>query len=641
MLYLNSTQDNNMNRKQLAILMAAMLCSPGLHAEEASTGYVGDEVVVSATKTLNSISNAGGSSVTVINAAEIKNSGKPTVGEVIKGTPGVDIVATGGLGTSTSVFMRGADSKNVLVLVDGVPFNDPSDANGAANIANLTVDNIERIEIVRGPVSVLYGSHATAGIINIITKQGKGKPEFTIGAEGGAYGTWKAYGSATGKVDAFRYSVNLARLKSDGFSIVDQRNPLILHPANTADKDGYSNTSLSTNLGYQLSKNVDLSSVLRYADASADLDGSYKYTDSKELAGRVALRVNTDPVTNTLYYNYSSKDRRYYDNSSLKTATYKGYVNEVGWQADAALTSNNTVTVGADIQNEKMDNWSAASSYAPASAINKSADLKSVFVQDQWHVSDFSLVAGLRYDDHQQFGGKTTYRVAPSYKFGDTLLKFSYGTGFRAPSLYELYNPVSGNSMLNPETSKGWDAGLEQRLSANFKLGSTYFRTDYTDLISWVLTDPLTYEGKYFQVSGFTKTRGVESFIEWKPASSVFLTLSHTYTEIDAISPVSEARRPKNKIGLSGSWKVTPKLTLNTRMDWVGKRKEVYAVDLNATPVTELDSYFVTNVSASYKLQPNVELYCRIDNLFDEYYEQAWSYATPGRSAYAGVKVGF
>ncbi|MEI7749203.1 MAG: TonB-dependent receptor [Chlorobiaceae bacterium] len=630
-----------MNKKVILVVMAGLLCSKGLLAEEQPRSFVGEEVVVSATKTLNSIVDAGGSSVTVVTAEEIRKSGKSTVEEVITGTLGIDVVSNGGLGTQTSIFMRGADAKNVLVLVDGVPFNDPSDPNGAANIANLTVDNIERIEIVRGPVSVLYGSHATAGIINIITKQGKGKPEFTIGAEGGAYGTWKAYGNAMGKIDAFRYSVNLARLKSDGFSNVDQRNPLIMHPAITADKDGYRNTTLSTNLGYQLSKNVDLSNVLRYADASADLDGSYKYTDSKELAGRVALRVNTDPVTNTLYYNYSSKDRQYYDNSALKTATYKGYVNEVGWQADAALTSNNTVTVGADIQNEKMDNWSAASIYAPASAINKSADLKSVFVQDQWHVSDFNLVAGLRYDDHQLFGGKTTYRVAPSFKFGDTLLKFSYGTGFRAPSLYELYNPVSGNSMLNPETSKGWDAGLEQRLSDNFKLGSTYFRTDYTDLISWVLTDPATYDGKYFQVSGITKTCGVESFIEWNPASSAFLTLSHTYTEIDAISPVSEARRPKHKIGISGSWKVTPKVTLNTKMDWVGKRKEVYAFDLNGNPVTSLDSYFLANVSASYKLKPNVELYGRIDNVFDKYYEEVWSCATPGRSAYAGVKVTF
>ncbi|MEI7824615.1 MAG: TonB-dependent receptor [Chlorobiaceae bacterium] len=622
-----------MNKKVFLVVMAGLLSSRGLLAEEQPKSYAGEEMVVSATKTLNSIADAGGSSVTVITAEEIRKSGKPTVDEVIKGTPGIDIVANGGLGTQTRIFMRGADAKNVLVLVDGVPFNDPSDANGAANISNLTVDNIERIEIVRGPVSVLYGSNATAGIINIITKQGNGKPEFTLGAEGGAYGTWKVYGSATGKIDAFRYTVNLARLKSDGFSIVDQRNPLILHPANKADNDGYSNTTLSTSLGYQISKNVDLSGVLRYSDASADLDGTYKYTNSKELSGRVALRINTQPVTNTFYYNYSDKDRQYFNNASIKASAYKGFVNEFGWQGDLAVTSNNTVTAGFNYQNERIDIWTPA-------ALDTDVDLKSVFVQDQWHIEGIDLVAGLRHDDHELFGGKTTWRIAPSYKFGDTTLKCSYGTGFRAPALYELYGPY-GNSQLKPETSKGWDAGIEQRLSANFKIGSTYFRTDYTDIISWVLTDPLTYDGKYFQVVGVTKTRGVESFIEWKPAPSAFLTLSHTYTEIDAISPVSEAWRPKNKIGLSGSWKVTPKLTLNTKMDWVGKRKEVYGFDKDGNSVTSLDSYFLANISASYKLQPNVELYGRIDNVFDKYYEEVWSYATPGRSAYAGIKVNF
>ena len=622
-----------MNKKVFLVVMAAILSSRGLLADEQPMSFTGEEMVVSATKTLNSIADAGGSSVTVITAEEIKQSGMPTVEEVIKGTVGIDVVSNGGLGTNTSIFMRGADAKNVLVLVDGVPFNDPSDANGAANIANLTVDSVERIEIVRGPVSVLYGSHATAGIINIIMKQGKSKPEFTVGAEGGAYGTWKAYGSATGKIDAFRYSVNLARLKSDGFSIVDQRNPLILYPASTADNDGYSNTTLSTNLGYQFSKNVDLSSVLRYTDASVDLDGTYKYTDSKELSGRVALRVKTDPVTSTFYYNYSDKDRKYYQNNSVLATTYKGYVNEFGWQGDLTLASNNIITAGLNYQNERIDIWTPA-------VVDTDVDLKSVFVQEQWHIEGIDLVAGLRHDDHDLFGGKTTWRIAPSYKFEDTTLKCSYGTGFRAPTLYELYGSY-GNYQLKPETSKGWDAGIEQKLSANFKLGATYFRTDYTDLISWVLTDPMTYDGQYFQVPGVTKTCGVESFIEWKPASSAFLTLSHTYTEIDAISAVSEARRPRNKIGLLASWKVIPKLTLNTKMDWVGMRKEVYAYDLNGNPVTSLDSYFLANVSASYKLNPHVELYGRIDNVLDTWYEEAWAYATPGRSAYAGIKVNF
>jgi len=614
-----------MNKRTLAIVMAAMLGSTGAQAEEAANSYLGQEVVVSATRTLNSVADAGGSSVTVITAEEIKQSGEPTVEEVIKGTPGIDVVSNGGLGTTTSIFMRGADAKNVLVLMDGVPLNDPSAIGGAADISNLTVDNIERIEIVRGPVSVLYGSHATAGVINIITKQGSGKPAFTLGAEGGAYGTWKVNGGASGKIDAFRYSVNLARLRSNGFSIVDERNPDISHPAATADKDGYSNTTISTNLGYQFSDNVDLSSVLRYIDASVDLDGTYKYTDSKELAGRLALRVKTEPVTSTFYYNYSSKDRKYYNNSSALASAYKGYVNEFGWQGDIAVASNNTVTVGANLQNERINNQLP-------SVLDKNVDLKSVFIQDQWHIEGVNLVAGVRHDDHELFGGETTWRVAPSYRIGDTTLKCSYGTGFRAPTLYELYGPY-GNSQLRPETNKGWDAGIEQRVADNFKLGATYFHTDYTDLIDWILTDPATFDGQYFQVAGVTKTRGVESFIEWQPLDSLSLNMNYTYTYTKDAEGEQLARRPKHKASVLASWKANSRLTLTGNAQWVGKRIDTYAPD------KKLGSYFLTNISASYKLNPNVELYGRIDNLFDEYYELAWSYATPGRSAYAGVKV--
>lgn len=614
-----------MNKRTLAILMAAMLASPTLHADETSPDYLGQEVVVSATRTLNSIADAGGSSVTVITAKEIKDSGKSTVEEVIKGTPGIDVVSNGGLGTTTSILMRGADAKNVLVLLDGVPFNDPSAIGGAADIANLTVDNIERIEIVRGPVSVLYGSNATAGVINIITKQGTGKPKVTLGTEGGAYGTWKAYGAASGSVDRFRYSLNIARLTSDGFSIVDERNPDISHPASTADNDGYRNTTLSTNLGYQLGKNVDLSSVLRYTDASVDLDGTYKYADSKELSGRVALRVKTDPLTSTFYYNYSTKDRNYYNDSSVKTTTYKGYVNEFGWQGDVAVASNNTLTAGLNYQNEAIDIWTPT-------VVDTDVDLKSVFIQDQWHIKGIDLVAGVRHDDHEMFGGKTTYRIAPSYRIGNTTLKCSYGTGFRAPTLYELYGPY-GNTGLKPETSKGWDAGIEQRLSGSFTVGATWFRTDYTDLIDWVMTDSVTFDGQYFQVPGTTRTQGVESFIEWHPQASLSVDMNYTYTYTKDADGEQLARRPKHKADLLVSWKPTGKLTLTGSAQWVGTRVDTYAPD------GKLGSYFLANISASYKLRPNVELYGRIDNLFDEYYELAWSYATPGRSAYAGVKV--
>ena len=175
-----------MNKKVFLVVMAGLLCSKGLLAEEQPREFAGEELIVSATKTLNSIADAGGSSVTVITSKEIKDSGQSTVLDVIKSVPGIDIVSNGGLGSSSSIYLRGADAKYTLVLIDGVPVNDPSMMSDEANLSNLMVDNIERIEILRGPSSMLYGSSAAAGVINILTRKGAPKPSVYAGIEGGS-----------------------------------------------------------------------------------------------------------------------------------------------------------------------------------------------------------------------------------------------------------------------------------------------------------------------------------------------------------------------------------------------------------------------------------------------------------------------
>ncbi|QEQ57070.1 TonB-dependent receptor plug domain-containing protein [Chlorobium phaeovibrioides] len=628
-----------MNKKVFFAVMVGLLCSRGVFAEDTLPSYTTDEVVVSATKTLNSISDAGGSSVTVITAEDIANSGKETVAEVIKGVPGIDIASSGGIGSTTSIFMRGADSKNVLLLIDGVPTNDPSDGNRAASIANLTVDNIERIEVVRGPLSSLYGASASAGVINIITKRGGVESSVYGGVEGGSFGTNKFYGGATGMKGLFDYAVNVSRYRTDGFSTVDERNRCI-NPGNAEyEDDSYENTTWSGNFGLKLSSVASLRTVLRYTDAALDYDASnadssVNSSDTKSFNGRIALTLDTKPLFSTFSYDFNSIDR---DNTSGTTVSrYHGYLYDLGWQGDIAATANNTVTVGLNYQNESLDN------NADGTAMDKSVDTKSAFLQDQWHIGGFDLVGAVRFEDHETFGNKTTWRVAPSYALGNTKLKFSYGTGYTAPSLYQLYStddwgggPV-GNDQLKPETSRGWDAGFEQKIVDNLKFGATYFRTDYDDRIDY---DSATF--RYVQVSGKTKTSGVESFVEWNPLKQLFLAGNYTYTYTR--NPLGEelARRPKNKAGLTASWEATDKVKLNTSMQWVGSRIDSEAKDENCITTNKLESYFLANLSASFQVHENVELYGRVDNLFDEYYEEVWSYATPGRSAYAGMKLTF
>jgi vitamin B12 transporter len=637
-----------MNRKVFLLVMAGLLSNRGVFAGEATSSFTGQEMVVTATKTVNSVSDAGGSSVTVISAEDIKNSVQQTVEEVIKGTAGIDVVANGGLGSTTSVFIRGADSGATLVLVDGVAINDPSSTNRKADLANIMVDNIERIEVVRGPVSVLYGSNAMAGVINIITASGMGIPKSHVGMEGGSYGTWKAYAGVNGKKDALTYSLDVSRLKSDGFSIADDRNPRIPHAGNTSEKDGYSNSSLSANIGYALSRKVHLDTILRYIDSTvklddylwagyagdrSDADPSGKkdnHTESRRFIGRIALKIDTEPLRSTIFYNFSDERRDVYDNDNIKTDIYKGNIYETGWQGDLAVAENNTLTAGISYQKEHAD----TESYLYLSSLDKTAGMSSVFLQDQWRIGGLKLVSAVRNDDHETFGGHFTWRFAPSIKVGSTTIKASYGTGFRSPSIYELYSEY-GNVNLGPETSIGWDAGLEHRFSGVFRAGATWFRSDFENRIDY---DWLT--SKYAQVSGTTRTWGIESFVEWIPLKSVFMTAHYTWTHTEDPDGNPLVRRPEHKASFSQIWKVNEKLRLNSSMLWAGERNEIpYAMDKSGNPAGKLNSYFLCNLSASYKIGHNVELYGRIDNLFDEYYEEAWSYATPGRSAYAGIKV--
>ena len=622
-----------MNKKVFLVVMAGLLCSKGVFGAEQIKSFAGEEMIVSATKTLNSISDTGGSSVTVITSEEIKNSGKQSVEEVIKGTVGIDVASNGGPGTLASVFLRGADAKNTLVLVDGVPSNDPADANRAPNFANLTVDNIERIEIVRGTVSFLYGSNASAGVINIITKKGTATAESFAGIEGGAYGTYKTYAGTNGQQGILSYSLGLSRLKTEGFSAVDQNNRWINPTGKIFEKDGYENTTLSGNFGLRLNEHTSLETVLRYTKAHlaydfSGMDISGLNQDSDQFSGRVVLKMNYEPLVSTLYYNVYDQDRTYLSSDTV-SSRFNGHRYEIGWQGDVKANENNTVSVGLNYQQESMVNENFG---AYASLLDKGVGSNSVFLQDQWHFGALNLVGGLRYEDNEKFGSKTTYRVAPSYTIDDTVLKFSYGTGFRAPSLYELYSPY-GNTQLTAETTSGWDTGFEQKVSERLKFGATYFRMDFDNRIDFNLS---TYT--YSQVAGQTKTLGVESFVEWKPIDPLLLTCNYTYTSTADPLGSELLRRPKNKVGITGTGKLSSKLKVSTNMQWVGT-----CIDngVEGKSTGQLPSYFLLNMTGSYKLSDTVELYSRLDNLFNVYYEEAWGYATPGRSAYAGIKVTF
>ena len=643
-------------------LVLALLSLPlnGFAEEEKDKTSTLDDMVVTATRSASETGSIGGISASVITAEDIEAKKQTSVDEILKGIPGLDIAQNGGPGTTASVFLRGADSKNTLVLVDGVMLNDPSSPNRNANIGALTADNIERIEVIRGPSSVLYGSNATAGVINIITKKGKDKPSVYLGAEGGSYNTWREYGGISGKSGIFNYALSASHLYTEGFSTADDDNDRIPHDGNTVEKDGHKNATVSGKFGVDINPDFDVNLVVRYFDTETDTDDSANgyvgdrfgpagpptWSAPAQPNGKKDARVESKHglgkltvhnffmdrfLESTFSYQASKLDRKTFDNDNAQKYNYDGQTQEVSWQGSLDFDGADVLTLGTSYFMEEMKSNSIDS---------KDADTTSVWVQNQFFVGQgLDVVAGLRYDHHDRFDGKTTWRVAPAYTFQgtETTLKASYGTGFRAPSLFELYSSY-GNKDLKPEESEGWDVGVEQGfLDRTLKLNVTYFYMEYTNRIGYD-----TGTSKYNQLPGDTLSHGVETSIQWLPSDILDFTFAYTYNDTKDHNGEKLVRRPENKFSLNTQYRPMEKLSLNLDLHWVSDR-EAYsgAKDKDGNSVDVLESYFLANIAASYDLTDHVQLYGRVDNIFDEDYEEAWGYATPGLSGYAGVKLNF
>lgn len=634
------------------ICLLALLAPVGWASEDEKTTET-DKIIVSATRTSTTLDKIGGSTATVITSEEIDAKKQVFVQEVLKGVPGLYLTSNGGPGTSTSTYIRGADAKNTLVLIDGIMVNDPSSATRSANIGTLNVDNIERIEVVRGALSVLYGTNATAGVINIITKKGTDEPSIYGSVEGGSYNTWKGTAGGSGAFQIFNFSASVSTMKTDGTSIADADNDDILHDGNTSEEDGHENLTFSGKFGFDLTPDFDINAVVRYSASETDLDDYYSgggfaqdqvdFWTTPNPNGLKRQKVEADEVyyradihnfflsrkvESTLYYQGSRHDDEGFDSSGDSSYEFKGDTQDFGWNGTYNCGNTNYFSLGLNRYDESFDN----------NTIDENQHVNSFYVQDQYFWGDIlDIVAGLRYDDHESFGSATTYRVAPAVIIPSTAttLKFSWGTGYRAPSLFELYSTY-GNPGLEEEKSDGWDAGIEQPLmDGRLTLGLTYFDMTYEDRIDY---DFVT--STYNQLPGDTKTKGAEAFVQMTPVSDLDLMLSYTYTDTEDPDGEPLVRRPENKVTFNARYRFWDKGVCNLDVIWVDERAALdSAMDVDGNPVETLDAYIVVNLSAAYDILSWLQVYGRVDNLFDEFYEEAWSYATPGLSGFLGLRV--
>jgi len=611
--------------------------------------YPLEETVVTATRTATPTREIA-SSVTVITGDEIRKSGLFNVSDVLQRVIAIDIARTGGQGQPTSVFIRGADSGQTLVLIDGVEANDPISTTRSFNFANLTTDNIERIEIIRGPQSVLYGSNAMGGVINIITKRGKGKPTLSLSAEGGSFDTSRETANLAGRTGKFNYSASASRLDTNGISAASAND-------GNSEKDGYGNTTLSTKLGYEILKDMKLELVARYVKTLSDFDNKggiggddpNAATDGKELFLKTQLNLKLFNgfwkqkfgLSITDYDRHANNPADVAHPNDIQKSRFNSRLNRFNWLNIFSISEANTLTAG--FKHEEASGSSDSffkSSFGAFTSIfgKKTQQDTAYFLEDQLKLMDalFSTL-GIRVDDYGRFGKVTTWRATTAYVIDatGTKLKATYGTGFKIPSLFQRFSDY-GNENLEPERSAGWDAGIEQAFfSGRFSSGATYFRNDFTNLINFD-----TGSFKYKNV-GAAETSGWELFLSARPFESVTLTANYTRTDTkDNATGEELLRRAQDKFNLSAGYGFDGGGNINASVVHTGAR---FDNDFSSFPAKriKLDAYTVVDLSGSYKVTHRISFFGRVDNLFNANYEQVKGYGTPGVSGYAGIRLNF
>ncbi len=606
-------------QKLILTLTLVFAATCGVQAET----IVMDPVVVTATRTETPLSQVG-SSVTVITAEEIEQKQQTKVIDVLRSVPGINIAQTGGMGSSVAIYQRGTDTKHTLILLDGIEFRDVSSTGGGANLANISTDNIERIEIVRGAQSVIYGSDAIGGVINIITKKGSSEPHGYASIEKGAYQTTETTAGISGGSDTTRASFSYSHISSEGFSSYNENDGF-------SEKDGYKSTNIGLNLGVDFNQIFTLNMNLRLADSENEFD-SYDstwmmadtdaVTDSFEVAGRTEGVFSLLDGRWKVVLGASLTDSNHTTSGTYDNYEYNGKITKVDLQNTIVLNQRHTLVVGFETEKEEYD-----TSYGDEGDVRN----KAAFVQDQIFIEDFSVALGIRMDNHEEFGTETTWRIAPAYNFRESGTKFkaSFATGFKAPSLYQLYS-YYGNTDLDPETSTSVDFGIEQALFDNsLILGITWFHNDIDDYIDYSFA-----ASQYYNVEQLT-TKGVETSADWYPCDYVDIKLAYTYTDSADASDARKARIPLHKGSFDVNIYPLDDVQLNVGILYVGERYDGSYSD------ETLGGYTLVNLAASWQIIENLKLYGRVDNLFDKQYEEVAGYGTAGASGYLGLKASF
>ena len=603
---------------QVVTAVAAGLLIPALSCT-AESGSTLPPIVVTAGRVAQTAEETL-ASVTVITREDIERSQALSVPDLMRGVPGVSLSNNGGPGKSSSVFLRGTDSGQVLVLIDGVKVG--SATLGSTAFEHIPVEQIERIEIVRGPRSSLYGSEAIGGVIQIFTRKGGGvlKPSFSLGV--GSYDTYKGSAAVSGGGANSWFSASLSGVDTQGFNDCNGEPNVAGCFTYEPDKDGYRNLSGNLRAGHRFDNGAEVDVHWLRTEGDSKFDGDFQ-NESETLQQLLSAGLRLTPMDIWALSLKAGRSRDESDNfkDGAFSSRFESERDTLSWQNDLTLASDHLLTLGVDYQDDKV---SGTTAYTVTTRDNVG-----LFGQYLGRFGMHDLQASLRGDDNEQFGSQTTGSLAWGYEFGGGLrLTASYGTAFKAPTFNELYFPEFGNPNLSPEESASIEAGL----SATTAWGSwsvNLYQTDIDDLIA--------FDADIFAPANIdaARIRGLEAVLDarlgqWDLSSNITL-----------LDPINKGDGPNRNKRLARRAKQSLRMDLDRSFDRYSLGATLLGVGRRYDDIAnsrELDAYVTLDLRGEYRFAQAWRLQARIDNLFDEEYETAAFYNQSGRSVFVTLR---
>lgn len=634
-------------RQPFLVTLSFVLLAAPLHAQSVVSEAEPDTIVVSASRSPLQRTQVG-SALTVISSDQIELRQARYVTDILRAVPGFSVTQTGAIGSQTQVRVRGAEANHVLVLIDGIRANDPATGD-EFRWEYLTTANVERIEIVRGPQSSLWGSDAVAAVVNVITRTGSGSPRVTAYAEGGSNESLNGGMSGGTRGDNWSLGFGVERLETDGNNI-----------SRTGDEmDGSDVLSASASASVAASERLSFDFGLRVIDAYSEVDPTDYFVTGLPTDGDIAnegSRAYAHAGTT-----YQGKIRhhlnaRYLDTTNdnlvdgVRDSSTEADRLTLSYQADIPIRDN-LLSMAVEHEDTNFRQRGVIGFGDPNQ--DQGMSVSSFIADYQFHAREnLTWLLSARYDDSSDFDNVVTGRVSVAWQLTDaTRLRTNVGTGQKAPTFIERFgyfpSQFVGNPDLKPESSTSFDIGIDHQFGGDMaSVGLTLFRQDLKDEINGFVFDPVTFLTTAENRTDTSDRKGVEIEALVKVSDTLELSGSYTYTDSNEINSgvwTRELRRPRNAGHISAIYQIPDRrTTFALAADYGGTRSDVYFPPYpDPSEIVSLDSFWLVDLTATHNLTDTVDVFIRLNNLLDEDYEQVYGFATPGRTGYVGIRADF